>query len=303
MKQIKKLSTKLLFALGVLILSIIVWQVIVSKQVIGDEKKIEQVQSIEQIRELLKNGELKTYRILPCSPFSKIKLNESRAYILKGDEYAVYMSKYDNRIVEVVQNGDELFLDTKTTLAVERIFIFMPEDPQFVYFTKPENAGWSYSKQIIYGFRGENTLLSFEGGGWQIVANMPYVNVNQKDSYLQFHTFSQDSTARMDHVQIIVNSENSRFSFYDPVSNRADVNIQLQKSDIEELKINSESTVGTLSLKGTLSNGNRYRNDERMRTRMNVNYPGQCDSLIIQLTGTPEITKPLFLSKDLYLFP
>jgi len=296
MKQIKKLSTKLLLALGVIILSVIVWQVIVSKQVIGDEKKIKQAQSIEQIQELLKNGDLKTYRMLPCSPFSTIKLNEARAYILKGDEYAIYMSQYDNRNVEVVQNEDELFLNKKTTFSVGLIFIFMPEDPQFVYFTKPKKESWAYSKQIIYGFRGENTLLSFEEGGWQIVTNMPYINVNQRNSYLQLHTFSQDSTARMNHVQINVNAENSQFSFNDPVSNRADVNIQLQESDIRELKINSESTIGTLRLKGTLHKENKFYEGNG---KMDIKHPGQCDSLIIQLTSNPGVAKQLFLSKEL----
>ena len=97
MKYRKKLSSKLLLALGVFILGIIVWQVIVSKRVIGDEVKIQEVQSIEQMQELLTTGKLKTYRAVPCSPFSKIKISGIAVYILKDNEYKVYVSNYCKR--------------------------------------------------------------------------------------------------------------------------------------------------------------------------------------------------------------
>jgi len=142
MKYIKKLSCKLLLALGVLILSAIVWQVIVSKRVISDIKKIKQVQSIEQIPELLKNGELKTYNATPCHPFSKIKPNGVDTYIFKDDKYEVYVSDYVKRNVEIVQNGDELLINALSKEAFYTqtpVFIFMPEDPQSVHYAKPNN--------------------------------------------------------------------------------------------------------------------------------------------------------------------
>jgi hypothetical protein len=73
MKQIRKLSSKLLLALGVTVLSAIVWQVIVSKRVIGDMGKIRQVQSIEQIQNLLKKQEIKNISFHSLPPFFKNK--------------------------------------------------------------------------------------------------------------------------------------------------------------------------------------------------------------------------------------
>ena len=57
MKHIKKLSSLLLLALGGIIFGAIVWQVIVSKRVIGDQQRMEQLQSTEPIQEVLEIGE------------------------------------------------------------------------------------------------------------------------------------------------------------------------------------------------------------------------------------------------------
>ena len=297
MKYIKKLSSKLLLALGVIILSVIVWQVIVSKRVIGDTVKIKQVQSIEQIHELLKTGELKTYHSIPNRPFSKIKLNGVDVQILKGNEYAVYVSDYCKRYVEVMTNEDELFLNLPNKSSIDThnvpVLIFMPEDPQQVYCTK------SYYFKI-HGFKGENTLLFCEGKETQmrIITDMPYINVNQKDSYLDIYISGLDSMLKINHVQMNVHAENSVFNLDDRISDSINVDIQLQESVIGELKINSESKVRALSLQGTLLD-KKDDYDYRNIDKMNINYPGQCDSLLIQLTSAPGNAKQLFLSKGL----
>jgi len=297
MKYIKKLSSKLLLVLGVIVLGIIVWQVIVSKRVIGDAKKLKQVQSIEQIQELLKNKGLKTYNAVSHHSFSKIKLNGVNAYILKGNEYAVYVSDYIRRHLEVTINKDELFLHLQSlngfpvnSFFETPVLIFMPEDPQLVYYAKQENSLISLHK--IYGFRGENTLLSGEGSNVCIYTDMPYINVNQQDNFLILFTSSLDSTLRLSHVQINVNAENSKFDLNDQISDSTNVNIQLQESFIGQITINPNSRVGTLRLIGSL------RNEDNQS--MNINYPGQADSLIIQLKNHSEITRYfLDLSKGL----
>ena len=299
MKYIKKLSSKLLLALGVIILSVIVWQVIVSKQVIGDQEKIRLVQSIEQIQELLKNRELITYHSIPCQPFSKIKLKGVNARILKGNEYGIYVSDYNKRCIKVVQEENEplinllnekFYLDTP-------VFIFMPEDPQFVYLTKEEN-NYEWTSCSINGFKGENTLLSCDGGISFIVTDMPYINANQKDNELNIIVFGLDSTLRMDNVQIKVNAENSKFTLQDRISNHINVDIQLQESKISEMSINPQSKLGTLSLKGTLRNMDNGFYDD-YKNKIFINYPGRCDSLLIQLTNNFTDVQQLFLSKDL----
>ena len=146
----------------------------------------------------------------------------------------------------------------------------------------------------IYGFNGENTLLSCEGGFAYIHTDMPHINVNQKDNVVYLGIASLDSTFRTHNVRLKVDAENSLFRLNDRISNHIDVNIQLQESDVPELMINSESTVGTLSLKGTLHKENKYYNG-----RMNIKHCGVCDSLLIQLTCAPGIAKQLFLSKEL----
>ena len=293
MKYIKKLSSKLLLALGALILSVIVWQVIVSKRVIGDDEKIKQLQSIEQIQESLQNGELKTYRRIPCSPFTKIKTKVVSVLILKGNEYAVYENKYYGKNIELTQNGDELLLSCsvriRSTTTRPTLFIVMPEDPQLVACTPPED--FYFASCNLYGFRGDNTLLSCEGQYVAIDTDMPYINISQKDNRLNLRTASLDSTLRIDNVRINVDAEKSWFRLFDQISDSINVNIQLQESAItEKLKINSKSKVGTLSLKGTLGKGT---------DKIKINSPGPCDSLIIQLTSPPGNAKLLLLSKGL----
>ena len=265
MRQIRKLSTKLLIALGVMVLSVIVWQVIVSKRVIGDMVKISQVQSIEQIHDMVKTGKLKTYHSISCHPFSKINSNGVHTYILKGNEYAIYVSAYYKRHIAVEINGDELFLNFLSNPPAYSyntpVFIFMPAEPQQVVYLSSNMKGFSgIMRHRIYGFRGENTFLLCKKNGeinhsTDIITDMSHVNINQKD-----------------------------------------VDIRLQESIIENLEINSQSKVGTLSLQGTLytTSGN-YNYIKRMQ----INYPGQCDSLIIRLTDSRRNAKQLFLSKEL----
>ena len=313
MKQIKKLSTKLLLVLGVMILSVTVWQVIVSKRVIGDMVKIcrSQSQSTEQIHELLKSGELKTYHPVPCRPFSKIKLNGVNAHILKGKEYEVYVSDYYKRYVEVEIIDDELFLNSFSGLPTHNhntpVFIFMPEDPQLVYY-KPDTSQFQTIFEI-HGFKGENTLLWCEGiKGCEkrivIVTDMPYINVNQKESSLKIFTSRLDSTIKTNCLQVNAHVENGKFYFDDRISDSINVNIQLQESVIEGLRINSMTKVGTLSVQGSLHkrrdrSENYYIYDYRDIEKMEISYPGQCDSLLIQLTSDLTSSYQLWLAKGL----
>ena len=300
MKLMRKLSSQLLLALGVIALSVIVWQVIVSKQVIGDAEKIRQVQSIEQIQNLLNNRELKTYHSIPCRPFSKIKLSGIHAQILKGNEYAIYVSDYCKRQIEVGINGDELFIHSLSGLAAGSfntpVFIFMPEDPRLVYCILSD-YGWVSSYHYkIYGFRGEDTLLSCEGAWWvKITTDMPFIHVNQKDNYLNLYTSGLDSTVRNKQVQMNIQAENSRLKVEDRISEHIDVNIQLQESIVEQLIIHPDTRLGTLSLKGSFPE----KQDPYNVIQTRIIYPGLCDSLLIQLTNHSGNAGQLFLSKNL----
>ena len=312
MKQIKKLSAKLLIALVVIILSVIVWQVIVSKRVIGDMVKISRVQSIEQIQELLKTGELKTYHSMPCRSFSKIKLNGVNAYILKGNEYAVYMSDYYKRYVEITINEDELLLHSLNGIPTYNhnspVFIFMPEDPQLIH-CQPDTSNYTNILQRIHGFKGENTLLLCEGGKERanvivIITDMPYLHVNQKESSLNIYTFGLDSTLRINYCQVNACIKDGMFLLDDRISDSINVDIRLQESIIENLRINPQSKVGTLSLQGVLYKKRDYSEydyhyDFDRIDKMKIAYPGQCDSLLIQLTSVPGSVRQVLLSPGL----
>jgi len=296
MKYMKKLSSKLLLALGVMILSVIVWQVIVSKQVIGDMGKIKRA-SIDQ---LLKNKELKTYHAIPCASFSKIKLNGSSCVIIKGDEYGVYMSDYCKRYVEIATNGNELHINSLSGVIAYRktpVFIFMPEDPQSVYYTNSDGDVTRALLRIV-GFKGDNTLLSCEGGRVDIETDMLYVTVNQKDNTMYLTTFGSDTIAGDAGIQVKINAENSKLDLDHQALSHINADIQLRESAIRSLTFDSASKVGTLSLSGSLCKIDYYYYDKD-RNRMYINYPGQCDSLIIRLTNNTEDVQQLFLSKDL----
>ena len=299
MKYMRKLSSKLLLALGVMILGVIVWQVIVSKRVIGDIEKIGKVQSIEQMQELLKNEELKTYHAVSCRPFSKIKLRGVYAYILKGDEYAVYVSDYCKKNIETGINGNELFLNSLKWEAYNRdapVLIFMPEDPPLVYCTPLQN--YQRSQYEIYGFSGENTLLLCEGGNTDIATDMSFIHLNLKDNDLLLSSAGLNCTSRVRNVQMNVDMENSMFYLNKLFADHVNMDMQLQESVFWDMLINSETQIGTLSLKGTLNNQYKGVVGHDFRT-MKINYPGQCDSLLIQLAGNPGTASELVLSNGL----
>jgi len=293
MKHIKKLSSKLLLALGVIILSAIVWQVIVSKRVINDAKRIHQGQSVEQVHELFKSGKLKTFSAVLHQPFSKITINGVSAQIFKGDEYAVYVSDYFRRYVKVTINEDELIIDSlKSFDANPVIFIFTPKDPELISCTHSEffPAG-SYG---IFGLKGDNTLISCEGY-LNINTDIPYININQKGGSLSFYVTGLDSMLRIEDVQIKAHIENSVFSLKDEISNHANVDIQLQESIINFLTINNESALGTLKLTGSYWKNNPHYINDGISNPSGINHSGQADSLIIRLTGNPERQEQLFL--------
>ncbi len=301
MKYITKLSSKLLVGLGIIIVGIIVFQVVVSKRVIADMEKIKQVQSIEQMHKLLENKELNTYQSISCSPFSSITICDVDVVILKGDKYEVYASNYCKEYVEIESSGNKLIINSLDWEAIGSdkipVFIFMPEDPQSISFAKPKKKLHPpHFTCKVYGFDGRNTIVSVLDGQCRraLYTDMPYVNIKQRDSWLELYTSSLNSTARIPQVQIDVNAEISRFDLDDQISDTMNVDIQLQGGTIGNVKINPNSKVGTLSLKGSV-----YRKFGYADNDMYVKYSGQCDSLIIQLTGKEGVMRKLFLSKDL----
>ncbi len=89
MKYKKKLSSKQILCLGIIVIGIIIWQAVVSERVIGDMEKIKTAKSAEEIHHWLENKELKTYESIPCIPFSKIKYSQHAIQIFKGQNMRV----------------------------------------------------------------------------------------------------------------------------------------------------------------------------------------------------------------------
>jgi hypothetical protein len=321
MIQIKKLSTKLLVILGVIVLCLIVWQSAVSKQVIGDMEKVREIQAVEreivkygskfqrnkiekmktaeQIIELLNSQELKTYNRLPKIPFSRIKLIDTDAYILKGNEFAVYVSNYNRRKIGIeVENSELLIRSLSGEYSPNSelpVFIVMPEDPQLISFidnSEPEGSIWSY-RYRIHGFDGSNTLLSYEGGrSTTVYTDIPYINIRQKSNWLTVYSFNKNG-------QLNVDAEKSVFGLFDWLSDSSNVKMNLRESIIDGIWIHSDSKIGTLSFIGDTFLQHRPSNWWRRYDDMSINYSGECDSLIIQLTNNSERVERLILSRGL----
>ena len=77
-------------------------------------------------------------------------------------------------------------------------------------------------------------------------------------------------------IKINVDADRNVFNLQEWVSDSVDVNIRLKESSIKGVTIDPRSKVGTLSIQGSTA---------QKVDKMSINYPGRCDSLLINLTG------------------
>ena len=291
MKRIKKLSTKMLIGLGAILLCFIVFQVIVIKRVANDLEKISQLSHNEQAHQqaltLLRSGNLKTYKRRLDASFSSIRIIDVETFILKGDEFAVYVSDYYRNALEVKIENDELFIGFSENAFNNRdlpVFIIMPEDPQMITF---DNAGTSSTMRVqhgIYGFRGDNMLISINTiGAIFLHTNIPYINVvHSSPRGLEVNSFGKD-------VQLNVEVELGAFVFNDQFSNSLNATVQLRESTFVNMLIHQASSVGTLSVSGTLHDGWMHSNGNNVRERISfIAHSSQVDSLVIQLSSNQD---------------
>ena len=293
MIRIKKLSTKLLLGLGAILLCFIVFQVIVTKRVANDLEIIRQLahnnQAHQQALTLLRNGELKTYNRSIVSPFSSIRIIGVETFILKGDEFAVYASDYYRNALEVKMENDELFIGFTENVFNNRdlpVFITMPEDPQMITFDRCRDMGTTLSntQHSIIGFRGENThIFSNSMPLIRLVTDMPYINVTHYAAWgLDIKSLGSD-------VQLSVEAEHGAFSFDDQFSNSLNATVQLRESTFVNMHIHQASSVGTLSVSGTLHDGWMHSNGNNDRERISIiAHSSQVDSLVIQLSSNQD---------------
>ena len=291
MIRIKKLSTKLLIGLSAMMLCLIIWQAVFTKRVFHDMKIVASIESIEQVREIVRNEELKTFRRLTKPSFSIIRLIETDGVILfKGDEYAVYVSQYigENNIELRVENN-KLFLhlsDWSNWRSMNTpILISMPTEPHLIYSWSEDGNSMNHR---VFGFEGGSTYFYYKRVFAHLNTDMSYINIKQEYGSLTLWLLGNN-------VQVNADVENSSFRLLDRHSDSINLNMRLQES-IGSFDIHSRSNAGTLSVTGTLNEHQWLWYRERRST---FQYPGQADSLIIQLVNNMQSTEILYLTTNL----
>lgn len=291
MIQIKKLSTKLLIILGVVILSLIVWQVIFSKRVIGDFAKIHNIQTAPQARELLDNGKLKTFSKMPLSQFSNLILDGITVFLFKGDEYAVYLSSYNKDSVDVRLDNNNLHLRYFGRGGADNpkwmpVFVSMPEEPNLVHSIDTDNHG--NKQHNILGFKGDKMRLSYGNARIWLNTDISHIKIRQNGGELTLDVKGSD-------VCVDADSKNGSFRLFDWDSESMNLDLRLNES-IGSFAIHPQSKVEKISVMGSLRTHRYLWYGENRNT---FEYSRQVDSLIINLTNSSREVERLLLSTNL----
>ena len=291
MIRIKKLSTKLLIGLSAMVLGLLVWQVIFSKRAINDMGKTNAVQTVVQAQELLRSGELKTFRRVVDTPFSTLYLDGTNILLFKGEEYAVYVSTVIRDSVDVRMNNDTLHISFTSVGNWSGqwmpILVSMPTEPKRIHSLNSNRLAGRPHK--ILGFEGKNTLLSYENAFIWLETDMSYINIEQKFGEVAIYQVLGSN------VQVDAHIKNGYFRLFDRRSDSISLNMRLQES-IGSFDIHSRSNVGTLSVTGTL---NEHRWLWYRERRSTFQHFGQVDSLTIQLVNNMQATEILYLATNL----
>jgi hypothetical protein len=127
--------------------------------------------------------------------------------------------------------------------------------------------------------------------GWNIEfqTDMPNLNIRHHNNRLRV------VSASMGDVQVLVESNRGAFSLSDLNSNSINAEILMIGSTLSQISIHPQSTVGTLSVHGTMGAHNHSIDNENI----NIIHNGQVDSLYIQLASNLESVRQLILSPEL----
>lgn len=278
--------------LGIIVMSLVVFQVIVTQRVLNDKAILRHSLNLEQVLSLLDNGELKTYRQHLVGSFSRLNISGMQVHITKGDRFAVYASDYYRGVFNVGVENDELTIRLRGSGHRDLpVFIVMPAEPEYVYIN---NIGVVGPMHSMLGFSGKGTLLRINHGHWiSFLTDMSNLNVRHNNNRLHLHLINSGD------IQLFVESEQGIFEMSVHNTNSIDAEIQLIESSLGIVTIDSQIPVGTLSVHGTMrENISAFRGADNLFTSRIV-HNGQVDSLHIQLINHSAEARTLILSAEL----
>ncbi len=297
-----KLSNKLFLSLILIILGILVYQAFVSKKVISDAKKLADVNSPTEIRQIAQG--LKTYECISGTPFSSIIIgNNLYVQIMKGSSFEVFYSQYhridvsieNNQLTITGENSENNF--SKHNGAV---YIFLPEDPQTIIFKDDVKQNRYLSTTCIYGFEGSHTQIQAGLRSLQLYTDMQNVNL-KSSSLLSVYPSTLDPTKVIDQMNLFVQTEGNFALKPEKMLKKINVDIKANNGDFD-LSFDKETQVGLLKIDATFEGKDL---DPKQKDRLRSSYLygiNSCDSLILHLNNLSgkvyQLSKPATITAN-----
>jgi len=278
MKKIKN-STKIFAFLGLVVVTVVIWQTVLASRIVYDRNNLEKVESMGELTSLLK-GDLKTYKELPVNAFSEVTVeNGVCVYIIKADRYGVYQSSYLRKQVKVYVKEGKLSIISRwksgETTKNTPLFVLMPQEPE-IYF-----KGGYFASAEIYGFDGRQTKVNIDSVSYmRLNTNMEYANIEACHSDITICTSSR-FFAPIETADITVWAKKSNINLYDSLSKKVNIKMEFDGSRFY-LFVHERVQIGNIHLQGSL------HTDNDKRTVLGVLKSDTfCDSLVVNLR-TPE---------------
>ncbi len=286
-----KISTKLSLALLIIICIGIVLQIMISEQIISDQKILESTPQLHS--DIFEKT--KTYREFDCKPFIDIYIKNMDVTLVKSDRFGVFYNKY-RTTTQLEYKNNTLYLNSegRSNRWNNRVFIFMPIEPAKVTMDA-ESA--DYLK--IYDFTGDHTTVHLRNGYMRLSTNMQFLDlqtdsvnltlsIDKYDTYMYYPdepTDPEGKNARKHPINIVASARNKSEFGIDPSGrNHINVDLKLDESNFQ-LTTGNYTTYRNIFISGTLWSSYNYIHSN---SDYNNSVPFYCDSLVIDVSGKPE---------------
>ncbi len=263
-----KLSTKLSIGLLGIILILIIIQIVYGERVTNDLISLRENESIETL------SGLKTMKEQPVEPFNEIEISETPVKILKGDKYTVFYGTYMKNLQIKQEKGKLIINSTDNNMIKNPVYIYLPQDPSVINFHH------SSISSEIRGFEGKNTQINCSYGAQNIVTDLIFLNIKQKDNYSSFRIIGKDlsdTTMR----RINAKSENSRFNLKNE-NLRTDLDMQLDQSSFHLNYDTTDSINNNIRIKGTVNSSSSIIHSYKPEKKDMILY---CDTFLLDIKG------------------
>ena len=289
MKKIDN-STKIFAFLGLVVVTVVVWQAVLASRVVYDLHKWKKAASVAELTSILERDS-KSYRKVPTGAFSQIAVqNGVYVQVIKSDNYGVYQSDYSRAQVKIREEAGVLYISEKDGTYHSwstPVFVLMPREPEISFSSRQRIQD---ATAEICGFDRLHTKISLDSTFLRLRTDLAHLDIEVINGSLDYMTGSR-YFAPTEATDVTVLAKHAHIRLSDSLSKRVHIDMNLERSSVD-LFVHRQAHIGSINIKGSVAPYDPYADDrwlkKAMRVLATIDSQARCDSLLMNIHSDGE---------------